>query len=152
MYFAAKMAAKSLTKQIHTEAQKSKFEPWTWLEKKLWRREVWNVCILCILCVQYTHQTILEYSIPELRRVTVDIVKDLNLESLQDLQPPSLLAHQVQGAECERDPDVPEKNLFFNLSKPSNLHRKIPHTESLLEVPINSGQLGHTGIYSFIWL
>ena len=40
MYFAAKMAAKSLTKQIHTEAQKSKFEPWTWLEEILKERGI----------------------------------------------------------------------------------------------------------------
>ena len=53
--------------------------------------------------------------VPWLGEVTVDIVKDLNLESLKDLQAPSLLAHQVQGAEGERDPDVPEKNLFFKL-------------------------------------
>ena len=45
--------------------------------------------------------------------VAVDIVKDLDLESLKDLQAPSLLAHQVQGAEGERDPDVPEKKGFF---------------------------------------
>ena len=33
MYFAAKTAAKSLTKQIHTEAQKSKLDPRTWLKE-----------------------------------------------------------------------------------------------------------------------
>ena len=33
MYFAAKIAAKSLTKQIHTAAQKSKLEPRTCLEE-----------------------------------------------------------------------------------------------------------------------
>ena len=46
--------------------------------------------------------------VPWLGEVTVDIVKNLNLESLKDLQTPSLLAHQVQGAEGERNPDVPE--------------------------------------------
>ena len=39
MYFVAKMAAKSLTKQIHTEAQKSKLESWTCLEETLKKRD-----------------------------------------------------------------------------------------------------------------
>ena len=94
MYFVAKMAAKSLTKQIHTEAQKSKLESWTCLEETLKKRD-------CI------------HGLPRLGEVAVDIIKDLDLESLKDLQAPSLLAHQVQGAEGERDPDVPEKKDFF---------------------------------------
>ena len=54
--------------------------------------------------------------VPGLGEVTVDIVKDLNLKSLKDLQAPSLLAHQIQGAEGERDPDVPEKWIFSSSS------------------------------------
>ena len=54
MYFAAKMAAKSLTKQIHTEAQKSKFEPWTWLEEIL--KEIGMKCMYTMysMCTIYT--------------------------------------------------------------------------------------------------
>ena len=51
--------------------------------------------------------------VPGLGKVGVDIVEDLDLESLQDLQPPSLLTHQVQGAEGERDPDIPGKDLLL---------------------------------------
>ena len=51
--------------------------------------------------------------VPGLGNVGVDIVEDLDLESLQDLQPPSLLTHQVQGAEGERDPDIPAKDLLL---------------------------------------
>ena len=51
--------------------------------------------------------------VPGLGKVGVDIVEDLDLESLQDLQPPSLLTHQVQCAEGERNPDIPGKDLLL---------------------------------------
>ena len=51
--------------------------------------------------------------VPGLGKVGVDIVEDLDLESLQDLQPPSLLTHQVQCAEGERNPDIPRKGLLL---------------------------------------
>ena len=51
--------------------------------------------------------------VPGLGNVGVDIVEDLDLESLQDLQPPSLLTHQVQCAEGKRNPDIPGKDLLL---------------------------------------
>ena len=53
--------------------------------------------------------------VPGLGNVGVDIVEDLDLESLQDLQPPSLLTHQVQYAEGERNPDIPAKDLLLRI-------------------------------------
>ena len=69
--------------------------------------------------------------VPGLGNVGVDIVEDLDLESLQDLQPPSLLTHQVQCAEGERNPDIPGKD-FFNSRRFPLFPEKIPHIESLL--------------------
>ena len=40
--------------------------------------------------------------------VSVDIIEDLNLETLQDLQPTSLLANKVDNTEDKGEPDIPE--------------------------------------------
>ena len=40
--------------------------------------------------------------------IRVDIIKDLNLEALQDLQSTSLLANKVDNTEDKGEPDIPE--------------------------------------------
>ena len=62
----------------------------------------------------------------------VDVIKDLHLEALEDFQPTSLLAYKVQGAEGERNPNVPAKKLFQSLFFSKHVKNK-PFPESTLQ-------------------
>ena len=99
MYFAARRAARSLTKQIHTEAQKSKLESRIWLQGRFQKEthgDFWpNQRKIIIIAQDHPGFGRLDdfEGLPGLRMTVVDVIKDLHLEALEDFEPTSLLAY-----------------------------------------------------------